>query len=267
MKHIVMFSGGAGSWATAMLLKEKYGTDDLYLVFADTLVEDEDLYRFIEEAAAQIGGHLIHLKDGRDIWQVFKDNKFLGNSRLANCSKFLKQRPSREWLEANATPDNCIVYVGIDWSETHRLPAIVNAYLPYKAEAPLCEPPYLEKQQILDWMAREGIEPPRLYAMGFAHNNCGGFCVRSGQAQFKRLYQLMPERYAYHEGKEEELRQYLGKDVSILKDRRGGTTKPLTLKDFRNGLEEANQKIEDEDDWGGCGCFVDNPNAEVPSSE
>ncbi len=256
MKHIVMFSGGAGSWATAMKVKEKYGNDNLYMVFADTLVEDEDLYRFIEEATAKIGGHFIHLKEGRDIWQVFKDDKFIGNSRIANCSKYLKQRPSRKWLEANAKPDECIIYIGIDWTETHRLPAITKAYLPYTAVAPLTEPPYLEKKDMIEWMEREGIKPPRLYGMGFAHNNCGGFCVRSGHAQFKKLYELFPDRYLAHEAKEEELREYIGKDVSILKDRRGGVTKPITLKSFRERMEEENCKIDDEDDWGGCGCFV-----------
>jgi hypothetical protein len=253
-----MFSGGAGSWATAMKVKEQYGTDDLYLVFADTLIEDEDLYRFINDAEKQIGAKLIWLKDGRDVWQVFKDDKFIGNNRVANCSKYLKQRPSRKWLEANASPDDCIVYVGIDWSETHRLPAIVNNYLPYTAKAPLCEKPYMDKEQILKWMEQEGIKPPRLYSMGFAHNNCGGFCVRSGHAQFKRLLELFPDRYAAHEAKEEELRDYIGKDVSIMKDRRNKTTKPMTMKSFRERLEEENNKLDDEDDWGGCGCFVDN---------
>lgn len=257
MKHIVMYSGGAGSWATAMKVREQYGAENLYLVFADTLVEDEDLYRFIRESATQIGGTLVWLKDGRDIWQVFKDDRFIGNSRLANCSKYLKQQPSRTWLEANAKPDECVVYVGIDWSETHRLPAIEAAYLPYTAKAPLCEPPYMDKQSVLDWIEAEGIKPPRLYDMGFAHNNCGGFCVRSGQAQFKRLYQVFPERFAYHEAKEEEMRQFLGKDISILRDRSGGKTKPLTLKSFRERLEREACAIEDEDDWGGCGCFVD----------
>ena len=257
MKHVVMFSGGAGSWATAMRVKEEFGTEDLYLVFADTLIEDEDLYRFINDTAKQIGGKLVWLKDGRDVWQVFKDVNFLGNSRITHCSKLLKQKPSRDWLNANCTPEDSIVYVGIDWSELHRLPAIVEAYKPYTAKAPMTDAPLLDKNQILEWMEREGIKPPRLYGMGFAHNNCGGFCVRSGQAQFKKLYQIFPERYLDHEKKEEELREQIGKDVSIMKDRRGGTTKPLTMSSFRDRFLKEENEIPDEDDWGGCGCFVD----------
>ena len=106
-RHVVMFSGGVGSWATAKRVAERHGTDNLVLLFADVkggnpdphVGEDEDTYRFIEDAARNVGGRLVTVSDGRDIWEVFKDDKFLGNSRLANCSKFLKQRPSRAWLD------------------------------------------------------------------------------------------------------------------------------------------------------------------------
>jgi hypothetical protein len=121
-----MFSGGIGSWATAKRVAAEHGTDDLVLLFADVkgnnpdphVGEDEDTYRFIQDAAANIGGELVTVSDGRDIWEVFKDDRFLGNSRLANCSKFLKQKPSREWLDANCHPANTVVYIGIDWSTT-----------------------------------------------------------------------------------------------------------------------------------------------------
>jgi 3'-phosphoadenosine 5'-phosphosulfate sulfotransferase (PAPS reductase)/FAD synthetase len=244
-----MYSGGAGSWATAMRVKEQYGNENLYLVFADTLTEDEDLYRFLDDTKTQIGGTFIHLKEGRDIWQVFKDDRFLGNSRLANCSKYLKQKPSREWLEANFKPDECIVYIGIDWSELHRLPAIEKAYLPYTALAPMTEKPYMDKNQIIEWLEKENIKPPRLYGMGFAHNNCGGFCVRSGQAQFKRLLETFPERYAHHEQKEQEMITFLGKDISILRKQVNKEKEKLTMKKLREDIES--QLTIDEDDWGG----------------
>lgn len=150
MKHIVMFSSGIGSWATAKRVAQQHGTTNLTLLFADVkgdnpnphIGEDEDNYRFIHDAAANIGAELVTVKDGRDIWQVFKDDRFLGNSRLANCSKYLKQIPCRKWLDDNCDPDDTTVYVGIDWTETHRVPAIVNAYLPFTAQAPMTEPPY-----------------------------------------------------------------------------------------------------------------------------
>ena len=264
MKHIVMFSGGIGSWAAAKLVAQKYGTDDLFLVFADVkgksidphVGEDEDTYRFIEEAAKNVGGTYIYLNEGRDIWEVFKDKRFLGNSRLANCSHLLKQKPAREWLDAHCNPDDSIIYVGIDWTETHRLPAIVKNYLPYKAQAPLTEPPYLDKHELIAWAQKEGIQTPRLYDLGFSHNNCGGGCVRAGQGQFKKLLETMPERFATWENKEQEMREFLGKDVAILSETVAGIKRPLPLIELRKRVETAPHQI-DMFDIGACGCFFE----------
>ncbi len=49
--HVVMFSGGAGSWAAA----KRIAARPLTLLFADTLIEDGDLYRFLDDAAADVG--------------------------------------------------------------------------------------------------------------------------------------------------------------------------------------------------------------------
>jgi hypothetical protein len=250
-----MFSGGVGSWAAARRVKEQHPDDDLVLVFADTKTEDEDLYRFLSEAARNLDAELVELEDGRDVWQVFKDKRHIGNTRIANCSHLLKQVPTRKWLENTYVPAEVVVYVGIDWTETHRVAKIVESYKPYHAEAPLTEPPYLSKDDMLAALAKEGIKPPRLYSLGFAHNNCGGFCVKAGQGQFKLLLETFPERYAHHEQREQELRSYLDKDVAILRDRRGEETSPLTLKALRERVEL--QQPLDIEDIGGCGCFTD----------
>lgn len=263
MRRVVMFSGGIGSWMTAQRVIERHGTADVVLLFADVkgnhdnphLGEDEDTYRFIDDAAAQLGAQLITVREGRSIWEVFHDNRFLGNARLANCSKFLKQQPCRQWLDANCTTDTT-VYVGIDWTETHRLPAIRDAYLPYRAEAPLTEPPYLDKSDMIAAAKAAGLKPPRLYAAGYPHNNCGGFCVRAGQAQFQLLLRENRERYLFHEHQEQKLREHLNADVSVLRDRTGGTLTPLTMRAFRERIEDQ-PSLFDEYDFGGCGCFTE----------
>ena len=253
MQHVVMFSGGVGSWAAAKRVAEKHGTDNLILLFADTLIEDEDLYRFLDDAAANVGGQLVKVAEGRDPWQVFFDVKFLGNSRVDPCSRILKRQFLRKWLEQNCDPTNTIVYLGIDWTEEHRYERAKSYWSPWNCLAPLCDPPYLTKEEIMQWAEAEGLRLPRLYYMGFPHNNCGGFCIKAGQAHFKLLLEKMPERYAYHEQREQELRKYLGKDVAILRDRRGGKSRPLTLREFRYRLQNTGEYETDE--WGGCGCF------------
>lgn len=115
--------------------------------------------------------------------------------------------------------------------------------------------PLWDKCRMLDELRKLGVKPPRLYEMGFPHNNCGGFCVKAGHAHFAHLYRTMPERYAFHEAKEEAFRERTGKDVSILNDRSGdGRKKPLTLRALRERIVRGDY---DRHDWGGCGCSVE----------
>jgi hypothetical protein len=81
------------------------------------------------------------------------------------------------------------------------------------------------------------------------------FALGGGQAHFKNLYRVMPERYRAHEAKEQELREYLGKDQSILSEVVSGERKTLTLAALRQRIED-NQQL-DIYDWGACGCFID----------
>ena len=43
-----MFSGGVGSWAAAKRVADAHGTDNLTLLFTDTLIEDADIHEWAE---------------------------------------------------------------------------------------------------------------------------------------------------------------------------------------------------------------------------
>ncbi len=269
---VVQFSGGSGSWAAAKRTVERFGAENTTLLFADTMMEDEDLYRFLEDAVRDVGCEYVRIADGRTPWEVFRDVKFIGNTRADPCSMILKRDLLRSWIENHYDPYDTTIVLGIDWTEIHRFERAVPRWAPWTLWAPLCDEPYIDKPDILKMLADAGIQPPRLYDLGFPHNNCGGFCVKAGQAQFVHLLKTMPERYAWHEAEEEATRVFLGKDVSILRDRSkagvaeyeatngeivGQTDKtvPLTLRRFRTRLEA--QETYDHDDWGGCGCAID----------
>lgn len=256
MKHIVFYSGGLGSWATAKRVIERHGKENTILLFTDTKMEDEDLYRFLDDTEKDFGMKITRIADGRDVWEVFKDSRLIGNSRIAPCSHILKQKAASKWIKANFTPDEAVLYLGIDWTEEHRTVAPTKNWHPYKVEFPMCEEPYLTKNDVMNELKKTGIKLPRLYEKGFSHNNCGGFCVRAGQGHFANLLKQMPDRYAYHEKKEQEMRDYLGRDdISILTRTRNGQKETLTLKQLREEYERGGEQI-DMFDIGGCGCFV-----------
>jgi hypothetical protein len=288
-----MFSGGIGSWGAARRAVAVQGVARVTLLFADTLIEDDDLYRFLLEAAAGFAGvecpldllvraasipplqemeqrrrHLLDLgadagaalgplmwiAEGRDPHQVYGDVRFLGNTRVDPCSSILKRRLMRRWLERHRDPADTICVLGFDWSEVHRLDRAKGFWAPWRIEAPLTEKPLLSKEELIGELAALGIRPPRLYGEGFAHNNCGGFCCKAGQASFALLLRRHPDRYRWHEEREEAIRGRLGRDVSILRDRRGGRTRPLTMRRFRHRLERHPGAF-DRTEWGACSCM------------
>lgn len=257
--HVVMFSGGLSSWLTARRVRDMHGTDNLRLVFADTKMEDPDLYRFIHEAAADVGVELEIIEDGRNPWEVFHDVRFLGNTRIDPCSRVLKRQLLRKWLETEyPDPQSVVIHIGFSWDEEERLTRAKPYWKPYTVEAPLCRPPLQAMgpealQKVLD---EAGIEMPRLYRLGFKHNNCGGFCVKAGHANFRLLLQTMPDRYRWHEEQEQNIREHLDKDIAILRDRRGGKTRPLTLREFRERIEAKTIKVNPHD-WGACSCMAE----------
>jgi len=86
----------------------------------------------------------------------------------------LKQRPCRQWLQDHADPADTVLYVGIDWSETRRIPAIEHGWAPWTVRFPMYDEARLSKQDMLDVARRVGLTPPRLYTLGFSHNNFSG---------------------------------------------------------------------------------------------
>lgn len=175
MTHVIQFSGGVCSFFAAKRVVDKYGKDDVVLLFADTLIEDEDLYRFLDDTSNFLGVPVTRIADGRNPWEVFKDERMIGNSQYDPCSKILKRELLWRWMKAN-TP-GATVYVGLDWTEDHRLERLRQRQPEWKIESPMMWKPLRDKQDMLKDLMKLGIKPPRLYGMGFAHNNCSGFCV------------------------------------------------------------------------------------------
>lgn len=253
--HVVMFSSGAGSAVAAKRVADRYGTDRTTLLFADVNGEHGDNYRFLREAAEWVGAPLVVLDNGgRTIWQVFAEERFLGNTRVDPCSRVLKREPMRRWLEDTHYPELTVVHLGFDWTEEHRTERSRPHWKPWQIDAPLTWEPVLDKADALKVLTDAGIQPPELTRRGFPHANCGGGCVKAGIGQFKKLYQEDPATFAEWEWNEERLRQQLG-NVSILRDRTGGTTKPLPLRRLRLRLE-AEPTFGQGEDWGGCNCFT-----------
>ena len=131
MKYIVSFSGGVGSALTAFIVAKTYGPENTIILFADTLIESPDLYEFNKKVVDKLGCEYIVIADGRTPWEIFRDVKFIGNSRVDPCSRILKRDLIKKWLKDNFTPEECNIFVGIDCYEEHRLVRVIENNKPY----------------------------------------------------------------------------------------------------------------------------------------
>lgn len=252
--HIISFSGGLGSAVSAIIAwKLKL---DFELVFADTLIEDEDLYRFIKEVAFCVGKEIHWLKDGRTPWEVFADDRKMGNTRNANCSTILKTNQVRRWADENFDV-SCPMVLGMGLFELERIERAQAKWAPRPVKSLLVEHK-VPVGKLREFIEVRGLRVPRLYDMGFPHNNCGGMCVRAGQKQFATLLEKMPERYSWHETQEQIAHNKIpGKKYPFIRDRRNGGIRYLTMKDFREEKELGLISANPYDDTAACSCFVE----------
>lgn len=262
-KRVVAFSLGAGSAETLWREVERYGAENVIALSADTRREDEDNWRFGIEVISALGVRWEIVCDGRTPMEAGRSVRAIPNNRWPICSMALKIEPMRAWLEARYDPSEVTMSLGLDWTEDHRIegrlvkgewrPGTRELWLPWRTRYPLLYPPKLTKPALLSLWRERGIEPPRLYATGAPHANCGGACVRAGQAEWRRLLYWNRDRFLSWEAEEEESRYLLG-DVSILRDRRGGSVTPVSLRAYRERLE-SDPSLFDAEDEGACACM------------
>jgi len=335
---IVMYGGGLTSYEAARRSIERFGHESTFIWFADTRMEDEDLYRFNRDVEEILNHEIIVFDQGMDVWEVFHKQRFLGNSRIDPCSKYLKRVPLRSaldkkygnwactlcktnWQKNNDNHisiididktiikepicSNCLqndqkyknslnklqriieeegddstaarisirhiegrvercskdgkfvrVVLGMDIIEDcDRLHRAKSYWRPYINWFPLATPPFKNKTRIIEDLHKIGIKEPRLYGAGFAHNNCGGFCVKAGKGQMVHLYKTLPERYLYHERKELEFQKFVGSDVTILNETKNKTRRSLTLRELRLRAESGEEFKFDK----GTACACLNP--------
>lgn len=206
--RIVFFSGGLSSFAVAHVVKEKFPNDNVVLFFAETMWEDEDLYRFIDEVSDKLKLPMVIHSLRVDPVELMIQQKTLFSNRLGNCSVFLKTRLSRrvlsgkrkdsleifrnkELLKSEDYIKDPVLYFGIGFDEFHRVEGIKKNWSDWEVEFPLLKE-YIDFDELL---AHYDIKKPRMYDLGFAHNNCKGRCIKAGKKHYRHLHAVDPDTF------------------------------------------------------------------------
>lgn len=189
--HIVGFSGGLASAVTAEVVARANPRNTI-LLYHDTKTEPPDNDRFRKEVADHIGLPITEDSDGRDIWQVFKDEGMLGNGRNTMCSRILKQERSLAFIKAHMP---AILYLGFTVEEWRRAQ---RSHARYATKGIPVRFPLIEQKISKDECEHRvvkcwGIEKPQMYEWA-DHANCIP-CVKGKKAYWGLIY--MFERDAW----------------------------------------------------------------------
>lgn len=258
--HLVHVSGGAASAVCLLRVIERYGRDDVRAVFADTLIEDPSLYRFLENLENVAGVKIERLSDGRSAWDVFEAEAMWTNPQTGGClaSYHLKKLPLLRYRESlGLTPETCLNYVGFDASETDRMARIVKADSPWHYEFPLAWKPVLLRCDQLDYLTARGLTPCDMYERGYSHANCGGTCVLAGMKQWAMVRHDYPDRFAKAESVEAAVVKAQAernrKPYTILSRTTKRVTRNLPLPDLA-AMVDSGEVVTDDARQTSCSC-------------
>ncbi len=189
MKHIVSFSGGKDSTLMLLLMLEKgMPIDDI--VFADTGMEFQELYDYIERIENFIGRKVTRIKGNKTWDDLFFATKKKGNNigqiygfpmtMACDMQKRLKIEPIRKYYRY--IEGEYIVYIGIARNEPERY-----ARLKPNEKAPLYEWG-IDENFVIQELKRRGLHNPLYYTF----DRLG--CYTCPNINLKEL-RLMRKRY------------------------------------------------------------------------
>lgn len=259
MIYYVSLSGGAGSTVALQRAVDRYGIENVVAVFADTNSEHASLYASLTHLKT------VHLpdveyvwlsNDGLNIWDVFDKFAYIKKGGTGcKASLELKKKPLDKYMIERFGVGGCVKVSGLDHTEQDRIERFdrVHKAMGFDTWHPLNEPPYMtpcdQVNQLIEW----GFPDQKMYEKGYPHNNCGGGCVLAGISQWVGLYHDFPETFTYH--MEREAAFFTRTGYCILRNRRGGDTKPLLLSELVERIKN--------DDLAGlqefrstCGCMT-----------
>ena len=215
-KHVVQFSGGAGSAVAAKLVIDEFGPDDVVLLFHDTLAEHPDATRFRADLSAYLGVPITERSCGKSLWEVIDAHNALPSSFMGFCTQELKQQPGERYVQdLEMMGEPLVLYNGMGPDEPNRVrrAKMEAGKRGRKLRCPLDEHDIDDPKSVVQsW----GIELPACYSY-FKHNNCIPCFKATGFDYWRAVYTHhrpeyeraaeLEERFGYTVRRSESLRR------------------------------------------------------------
>jgi hypothetical protein len=187
-RAVVWFSCGASSAVASKYAIQKY--DNIDIVYCDTGGEHESNMIFLHECEEWIGRDIKILKSKKytDHFDVFRKTKYLSGIQGARCTTELKKKLRLEYQR----PDDVHVF-GFTLEEQSRAKRFED-YNPELFVDWILIDKGLDKQSCLGILWQSGIKLPKMYDLGYNHNNCIG-CVKGGKGYWNKIRIDFPEHF------------------------------------------------------------------------
>ena len=179
-RALVWFSCGGASAIASKLAVKKY--DNCEVVYCDTGGEHESNKKFLNDVEEWIGKEITILKSKKydSHFDVFRKTKYLQGIQGARCTTELKKKLRLEFQK----PDDIHVF-GYTLEEKKRAEKFEN-YNPELFVDWILIQNGITKENCLGMLWQSGIKLPKMYELGYNHNNCIG-CVKGGQGYWNKL--------------------------------------------------------------------------------
>jgi 3'-phosphoadenosine 5'-phosphosulfate sulfotransferase (PAPS reductase)/FAD synthetase len=223
-RTIVWFSCGAASAIAAMYAVKKYKNCEV--VYCDTGGEHESNKKFLLDVENLINKKIVILKNNnyKDHFDVFQQKNFFVKVGFAYCTIELKKKLRLQYQKADD-----IHILGYTLDEKTRVKRF-NKNNPELFTDWILIDKGLTKEDCLGILWQKGIKLPKLYDLGYNHNNCIG-CVKGGIGYWNKIKKDFPEQFK----KMSIIERKVGN--SILKHRSGAKEgKPLFLDKLKDNM-------------------------------
>lgn len=201
---IAWFSAGCTSAVACKLALDKYGAENVRLVYIKIDSAHSDNARFIADCERWYGKKIevIQSEKYKDQFDVIKKTRFINGPNGAACTAKLKKDVRSLFEKQN--PFNHQVF-GFELSKKE-----VNRAVRFKEQNPHTKPifPLIErrisKKEAMFILRENGIKLPKMYSIGFKNNNCIG-CVKGGMAYWAKVRKHFPVQFDQMDQIEQEI--------------------------------------------------------------
>lgn len=183
-RDVIWFSCGAASAVVAkIVLADKPNAE---IVYCDTGSEHEDNKRFLKDCQNWYGKEIKVLKSQlfKNVDEVIEARSYMAGIDGAPCTVDLKKVPRMNFQ----IPDD-IQYFGYTIEEWQRARNFVVNNIDLQLRFPLIYN-LLTKEDCHAIIKEAGIKTPKMYELGFEHNNCLG-CVKSQSPKYWAMTRLI----------------------------------------------------------------------------